>query len=69
MNLILSTEWTFFNANGERVPVPAGAHQVERVKSPLGDERDWLVLRGTRIGASEDSLRDWHRAGHLVIEG
>ncbi|MCX6713088.1 MAG: hypothetical protein NTY66_02690 [Candidatus Vogelbacteria bacterium] len=42
------------------VVIPAGRHEVERITNPLGYlDAPWLVLKGTMIGASEGSWRQW----------
>ena len=40
--------------------IPKGRHEVERIPNPFGHPNStWLVLKGTRIGASEGSWRQW----------
>lgn len=41
--------------------LPPGTHDMERIRNPLGHDGYWLVLKGTRIGASEGSWRQWPR--------
>lgn len=42
--------------------LPIGTHDMERIINPLDYSGYWLVLKGTRLGASEGSWRQW--AGH-----
>lgn len=37
----------------------AGTYEVERIPCPSGHDCFWYVLSGTKIGASENSLRMW----------
>jgi hypothetical protein len=39
--------------------IEAGRHEVEKIPSPHGHNCDWLVLKGTKIGASVGSWRQW----------
>ncbi len=39
--------------------LPAGRHELERVPDPFGHSRNWLVLKGTRIGMPEGSWTRW----------
>lgn len=55
-------EWEALN--GATTPIsPAtisvGRHEIERVPNPAGHPANWLVLKGTLIGAAEDSWRQW----------
>jgi len=62
MTLILKRDWEAINASrGEspRTKIPAGRHEVERIPNPFGHGGAWLVLKGTLIGASEGSWRQW----------
>lgn len=42
-----------------KVDIPAGRYEVERVPCPLGHNCNWLVLLGTKTGATEGSFRQW----------
>ena len=62
MFLILKRDWEAVDATtGQRVKtsISAGKHEIELVKNPLGFDAPWLVLKGTLIGASEVSWRQW----------
>jgi hypothetical protein len=57
--MTLRREWDAKHADtGESVKIPAGRHEVERIPYPRY-HCHWLVLKGTRIGASEGSWRQW----------
>lgn len=43
----------------KRTKIQAGRHEMERIENPAGHAAKWLVLKGTKIGATEGSLRDW----------
>ena len=60
MTMTLKKEWQVADASQPSyVPanIPAGTHEVERVPNPYGNEGDWLVLKGTKIGAKEEFWR------------
>lgn len=48
--------------------IPAGTHEVERIPCPHGYDCNWLVLKGTLIGASEGSWRQWGDDGAIVVD-
>jgi hypothetical protein len=71
MELILKTEWPVLDAadpsNVRHTTLPAGTHQVERIPNPcMNNGTFWLVLVGTKIGATEGSWRQWVNGGSLV---
>jgi len=45
--------------------IPAGTYEIERIPCPLGYDCNWLVLKGTFIGASEAFWRQW-RNGEIA---
>jgi hypothetical protein len=55
------------------VVIDPGEHELERIHCPLGHDCNWLVLKGTLIGASEGWWRDWSEPKYdefqIVIEG
>ena len=64
MLLILKREWEAIDASqGDKrsayTTIPPGEHEVERIPNPRGYAGNWLVLKGTLIGASEASWRQW----------
>lgn len=63
MQLVLRRNWEAIDGSKEgadaKTVIPAGTHEVERVPCPLGYPCNWLVLKGTLIGASEGSWRQW----------
>ena len=64
MLLVLKREWEACNADegpkGTKTTIPPGRHEVERIPNPLGyPDAPWLVLVGTKIGATEGSWRQW----------
>lgn len=62
MFLVLKRDWEALNATGQKLVkaiIPAGRHEVERIPNPFGHNNSWLVLKGTLIGASEGSWREW----------
>jgi hypothetical protein len=70
MFLILKRDWEAIDASAPREKsealIPAGRHEVERIQNPYGHlDAPWLVLKGTKIGATESSWRQW-KNGELV---
>lgn len=63
MNLVLKTGWDAIDGsspNKSKVIITAGRHEVERIQNPFGHEdAPWLVLKGTKIGATEGFWRQW----------
>lgn len=63
MQMILKREWDAIDATNlpERIltKIPAGTHEIEKIPNPAGYSGNWLVLKGTLIGASEGSWRQW----------
>lgn|GEM_PF-3218645 len=60
MYLVLKRDWEAIDGStGKRVTIPQGRHEVERVSNPLGYDSVWIVLKGTAIGATEGSWRQW----------
>jgi hypothetical protein len=62
MFMTLKRAWDTLDAtSGEAVQttIPAGRHEIERIKCPVGHDCNWLVLKGTLIGGSEGSWRQW----------
>lgn len=54
--------WGFLDGSekGKVVQMPPGRYEVERIPNPFGHENvDWLVLAGTRLGATELFWRGW----------
>jgi len=40
--------------------IPKGVHEIERIPNPsINNGTNWLVLKGTKIGASEGSWLQW----------
>jgi len=70
MTLVLKRPWDMFDAlkmrDEQRVVLGAGEHEVERIENPLGFKNaPWIVLKGTKIGRTEASLRDWRRLAKI----
>lgn len=60
MQLIVKRDWKVFDgSNLTESIISIGTHEVERIKNPLGYSGYWIVLKGTLIGASEKSWRQW----------
>lgn len=71
MFINLFCEWAFKDFKTRiHVKVPRGRHEVERIVreiktfnsdgTPSGIIKvNWIVLKGTTIGAPENSMRDW----------
>jgi hypothetical protein len=60
MQLIVKREWRACNAsNLTDSTISIGTHDVERIKNPFSYPGYWIVLKGTLIGASEKSWRQW----------
>lgn len=63
MQLTLNMSWLAIDASKPNTPsvrIPAGKHAVERIPNPfIPDGEPWLVLRGTKIGASEAYWKSW----------
>ncbi len=64
MQMILKRYWHALDASDVSDPerlvnatIPAGTHDIERIPNPYGHDAPWLVLKGTKIGASEGSWR------------
>jgi hypothetical protein len=61
--MMLKRDWEAKNASDpEKVLdtiIPAGTHEVELIPNPLGYVGSWVVLKGTKIGASEWSWQQW----------
>lgn len=69
--MILKTGWSFLDGSdptnpNKHVEVPAGRHEIERVSNPFGFENKWLVLKGTKTGAGEGSIREYPQ--YITIE-
>lgn len=60
MFIVLKRDWVVLDSSvlGGTAIIPAGQHEVERVRHPLGLNGLWLVVRGTSVGAAEDFWRD-----------
>ena len=54
----------------QEVPIAPGAHEAERIENPFvpGGE-PWLVLKGSRIGASESYFKGLAAATHGTSNG
>jgi hypothetical protein len=71
MQMILKREWEAIDASDRAkhviANIPAGTHEMERIPNPFFKNNTfWLVLKGTMIGASEGSWRQWINDGSLV---
>ena len=46
--------------NRDRHVLQPGEYEVERIPNPYGHENaPWIVLKGTKIGSTEGSIRQW----------
>lgn len=63
MTLELRLDWEAKDASKptgqDDTVIPAGTHEIERIRHPRGLDCNWLVLKGTLIGASEGHFRDF----------
>ncbi len=62
MQLLLKRQWEVLDASSGKAQlafVGPGIFEVERIPNPCGYEAYWLVLKGTKIGATEGFWRDW----------
>ncbi len=63
MFLVLKQDWDVLDATKEKgsrkTTILAGRHEIERIANPCGHDAVWLVLKGTLIGATEGSLREF----------
>ncbi len=61
MFLVLKRDWEALDGSekDKKATIPAGRHEVERIPNPHGHDGFWLALKGTQIGASEGSWRQW----------
>lgn len=61
MKLTVKRNWEAYDGSNSknRLIISIGTHEVERIKNPLGYSGNWIVLKGTLIGASEESWRQW----------
>lgn len=69
MFMTLKQDWDVLDATTtphKQAKIPAGRHEIERIPNPSYPGKFWLVLKGTRIGASEGSLREW--PDHITFE-
>ena len=61
--MTLKRVWPAFDAKNnmtETTTIGIGKHEMERIPNPLGYKNaPWLVLKGTLIGATESSWRQW----------
>jgi len=74
MKLLVHDTFTLYNGSYRDVPpheLTEGVYEVERVPSPLGHDCFWIVLKGTKIGATEVSIvvqmeSQWRR---MLLQG
>ncbi len=65
IRMTVRREWELVDAGPDgdkrksRRTLQPGTHDMERIKNPFGHDGCWLVLKGTRLGASEGSWRQW----------
>ena len=63
MFMTLKREWEALDASGgltKHTKIPAGRHEIEKITNPLGHPNSfWFVLKGTLIGGSQGSWRQW----------
>jgi hypothetical protein len=63
MTMTLRSEWPALDAskskNERDTLIGAGTHEVELIPNPYGHAGNWIVLKGTKIGGSEGSWRQW----------
>ena len=65
IRMTVKREWELIDAgDGDRKraaehTLPPGTHNMERIRNPLGYDGCWLVLKGTRLGASEGFWRQF----------
>ena len=70
MQMTVKRDWQVIDAEGGKAnttTIPTGTHEIERIHNPFGYEGFWLVLKGTKIGKSEDSWRQWE-PGQICAE-
>jgi len=69
--MCLKRNWEAFDVtagNRRDTFIPIGWYEVERIKNPFDFEGCWLVIKGTLIGASEGSWRQWINDGEIDWE-
>ena len=73
MFMTLKREWEALDVSKNpigKAKIPAGRHEIERIPNPFADASKpgsfWLVLKGTMIGMSEGSWREWMNDGSLI---
>jgi hypothetical protein len=60
MKMFLKRNWEAVDGNtGLKQTIPAGEHEVEKISCPLGWPCNWIVLKDTKVGASEGSWLQW----------
>ncbi|MDO8594857.1 MAG: hypothetical protein Q7R93_05110 [bacterium] len=65
MHLIVKRQWEVLDGSEPRTApnrltkIPPGRYEIERIPNPYGHEAPWLVLKGTKIGGTEGSWRQW----------
>lgn len=60
MKAILRRTWIMFDGSKKyrEVTLGSGEFELERIPCPTGHDCNWLVVKGTLIGASENFWRD-----------
>lgn len=72
MHMTLKRDWPALDGsksikdNAKHTVIPIGRHEVELVPNPYGLGGNWIVLKGTAIGASEASWRQWVNDGSVI---
>lgn len=61
MHMVLKREWTATSADdGRAVKIGPGRFEIERIPNPFGHkDADWLVLKGTKTGATKNYWLSW----------
>ncbi len=64
MFIVLKRAWEVLDASKPehhtpRPTIPIGRHEIERIANPYGHDVPWLVLKGTQLGMTENSWREW----------
>jgi hypothetical protein len=73
MFMTLKRDWEALDGTDgslKKTIIPSGRYEIERIHRPNVPEGEtfWLVLKGTKIGASEGSWRQWRNGVSLVTK-
>ena len=63
MKMTLRRKWTLCNIINKpeiiAISIPSGTYEIEEIPNPFGFEGNWLIIKGTQIGAPEMAIVKW----------